>query len=73
MLFMCAFINDKLPISFANTWVTNNAARNDNSTIQLYNYSDLFILFSRTDFCGGFPQFEFPHIWMSLIMMISKT
>jgi hypothetical protein len=63
MLFMCAYINNKLPISFAGVWVTNAAARNINSSLQLRNDSDLFIPFSRTDFCRRFPLFDFPRIW----------
>lgn len=62
MHFIISFVNDKLPISFAKTRISA-AARNDNSTLQLRNDSDLSVPFSWTNFSRRFPSYKFPCIW----------
>jgi hypothetical protein len=74
MLFLFAYINNKLPISLDEMWVINAVVRNDKSTV-LYNYIMILIcLFPSREWNSSedFPCLSFFLFRMILIMLISK-
>jgi len=60
--FMHSFHFNKLPISFAETWVTN---RSRNPALELRNSDDLFIPPHRIELVKRMPLYTFPLSWNS--------
>jgi hypothetical protein len=58
--FMHSFIHKKLPLSFNNTWQTNEER---NPVRILRNINDLFIPAHRVEFVKRLPLFSFPATW----------
>jgi hypothetical protein len=58
--FMHSYMFNKLPISFASTWITN---REKNPTTVLRNANDLYIPPHRIEMVKKFPLNSFPHAW----------
>jgi hypothetical protein len=58
--FMHSFIHKKLPLSFNNTWQTNEER---NPVRVLRNINDLFIPAHRVEFVKRLPLFSFPATW----------
>jgi hypothetical protein len=61
--FVYLFINNHLPISFANTWINNSARRDDGDGPSLRNALDLFVPYSRLMSTSRHPLISFPKAW----------
>ena len=61
--FMQRFIQNFLPSSFNNTWITNRIRRHDQAEIELRNDDALYIPFARNNAISRFPLTSFPKIW----------
>ncbi len=58
--FMHCFVNNRLPFSFNEMWITN---RNRNPALQLRNVDDFFVPAHRYETVKRFPYFTFPKLW----------
>jgi hypothetical protein len=61
--FMQQFVQDLLPSSFANTWITNRIRRADQPQVTLRNEDDLHIPPARTKATSLLPLTNFPKLW----------
>jgi hypothetical protein len=58
--FMHCFVNNRLPFSFNEMWITN---RNRNPALQLRNADDFYVPAHRFETVKRFPYFTFPKLW----------
>jgi hypothetical protein len=58
--FMHNFVNNRLPISFNEMWITN---RDRNPALQLRNANDFVVPAHRFETVKRFPYFTFPKLW----------
>ncbi len=58
--FMHCFVNNRLPFSFNEMWITN---RNRNPALQLRNADDFYVPAHRFETAKRFPYFTFPKLW----------
>ena len=63
--FMQRYVQNFLPISFINTWVTNRARRGDDASIQLRDDDDFHIPRARTTLVSYHPLVLLPKTWES--------
>ena len=61
--FMQSFVQQFLPSSFENTWITNRIRRDGQAEIELRNDANLYVPPSRYTFLSKFPLTSFPKIW----------
>jgi hypothetical protein len=61
--FVYLFINNHLPVSFANTWINNSARRDYSDGPSLRNALDLFVPYSRLMSTSRHPLISFPKAW----------
>jgi hypothetical protein len=61
--FMHQFVNNYLPSSFANTWITNAERRDEADGPVLRNALDFIVPFSRLSSTENHPLISFPRTW----------
>jgi len=61
--FMQNFVQQFLPSSFDNTWITNRIRREGQAEIELRNDDNLFIPYARNVTMSKFPLTAFPKLW----------
>ena len=62
---MQKFVQNFLPISFNDTWISNKIRRAEQDQIELRNSDDLDIPFARLTTTSRFPLHSFPKLWSS--------
>jgi hypothetical protein len=58
--FMHCFVDNRLPFSFNETWITNWAR---NPELRLRNADDYYVPSNRLDIVKRFPYLSFPKLW----------
>ena len=58
--FMHCFVNNRLPFSFNEMWISNRVR---NPALQLRNADDLYVPPHRFETVKRFPYFMFPKLW----------
>jgi hypothetical protein len=64
--FMQRFMQGFLPCSFNNTWISNEARRQENTPMVLHNHDDFYLPSSRLKSLESFPLYSFPRAWINL-------
>ena len=57
------FVQQFLPSSFDNTWITNRIRRDGQAEIELRNDNNLYIPYARNTTVSKFPLTAFPKLW----------
>ncbi len=63
---MQRFMQGFLPCSFNNTWISNEARRQENTPMVLRNHDDFYLPSSRLKSLESFPLYSFPRAWINL-------
>ncbi len=64
--FMQRFMQGFLPCSFNNTWISNEARRQENTPMVLRIHDYFYLPSSRLKSLESFPLYSFPRAWVSL-------